>query len=57
MFGASSSTTCGGDRHMPPPRILFWAKFDFEQLLFEAFFYVMRIFGNVEPQSELPSLL
>ncbi len=33
-------------------RGLFCVKFNFERLLFEAFFDVMRIFGGVEPQSE-----
>ncbi len=28
---------------------LFWAKFNSEKLLFEAFFAAMRIFGSVEP--------
>ncbi len=30
----------------------FYKKFNFEQLLFEPFFDVMRIFGSIEPQSE-----
>ncbi len=38
-------------------RGLFCAKFNFEQLLFEAFFDVMRIFGRVETESEHTSLL
>ncbi len=36
---------------------LFCAKFDFEELLFEAFFDVMRIFNSVEPLSEYTSPL
>ncbi len=31
------------------PRGLFCTKFKSEQLLFDAFFHVMRIFGSVEP--------
>ncbi len=31
---------------------LFCMKFNSEQLLFEAFFDLMHIFGNIEPQSE-----
>ncbi len=33
-------------------RILFWTKFNFDQLLFEAFFDAMRIFGSVQPKSK-----
>ncbi len=33
-------------------RVLFCTKFNSEQLLFEAFFDVMHIFGGVEPQNE-----
>ncbi len=44
------SSTRGGDRHMRSG--LFYTKFNSEQLLFEAFFDVMRIFGCVELQSE-----
>ncbi len=33
-------------------RILFCTKFNSEQLLFEAFFHVGRIFGGIEPQSK-----
>ncbi len=33
-------------------RGLFCTKFDSKQLLFEAFFHKMRIFGSIEPQSE-----
>ncbi len=31
---------------------LFCTKFNAKQLLFQSFFYVMRIFGSVEPQTE-----
>ncbi len=34
------------------PRRLFCPKFDAEKLLFEAFFEILRIFGNVHPKSE-----
>ncbi len=34
-------------------RGLFCTKFNFEQLLFKAFFYAMRIFGIVERQTNL----
>ncbi len=33
-------------------RRLFCMKFNYEQLLFEAFFDVMHIVGSIEPQSE-----
>ncbi len=36
-------------------RELFCTKFNFEQLLFKAFFDAMRIFGGVEPQTEFTS--
>ncbi len=48
-FGAPSSTL-GRDRHMRSQT--FYMKFNFEQLLFETFFDVMRIFGSTELQSE-----
>ncbi len=47
----SPSSTCEGDRHICA-RGLFCMKFNSEQLLFEAFFDVMRIFGSVQPQNE-----
>ncbi len=43
----SVSVVWGGDRHMSLRT--FHIKFNSEQLLFEAFFHVMRIFGSVEP--------
>ncbi len=46
IFGASSSTPAG-DRHMHP--VTFCTKFNSKQLLFEAFFDIMRIFGSVAP--------
>ncbi len=37
-----------GDKTYAPEE-LFYTKFNSEQLLFEASFHVMRIFGSVEP--------
>ncbi len=44
------SSTLGEDRHIRS--LTFCTKFNFEQLLFKAFFYAMRIFGGIEPQTE-----
>ncbi len=38
--------------HIKPAWFSTLTKFNFEQLLFKAFFDVMRIFGSVEPQTE-----
>ncbi len=35
----------------------FWTKSNFEQLLFEAFLDAMRIFGSIQPKSEISPLL
>ncbi len=45
-FEPPSSTT-GGDRHMHSRTLR--TKFNSEQLLFEDFLVVMRIFGSVQP--------
>ncbi len=49
IFRAPSSTLRGIDGC---PRRLFCTKFDSEQLLFQSFFDVMRIFGSVEPETK-----
>ncbi len=49
IFEAPSSTP-EGDRHAHP--LIFCSVFNDEQLLFEAFSHIMRIFGSVEPQTE-----